>query len=109
LPHEAGIRLVDNQGLEAMTHFQVLHRFSDGTSLIKAQPQSGRTNQIRIHLKETGHPILGDTVYGDSCDLVKGFSHPQKLFLHAWMIRFTHPLSQETIQLSTEQPGWATQ
>ena len=107
LPNEAGVRAVNDQGLEAMTRFQVLSRFPDGTSLLKARPTSGRTNQIRLHLQETGHPICGDSVYSDSRDLTQGFCHQQKLFLHAWMMSFVHPLSEQTIHLSTKRPDWA--
>ncbi|MFH1130593.1 MAG: RluA family pseudouridine synthase [Pseudomonadota bacterium] len=106
-PHESGVRIVDDKGLESMTRFQVLSRFPDGTSLLEAQPTSGRTNQIRLHLKEQGHPVLGDSVYADSRDLTTGFCQQQKLFLHAWMIRFVHPHSERELLLSTEKPAWA--
>ena len=54
-----GARAVDEQGKSAVTHFRVIERLDDGTSLVEAKPQTGRTNQIRIHLKELGHSIFG--------------------------------------------------
>ena len=63
-PETRGKMKVDpRHGKEAETHFRVLQSF-DNISLIEARPLTGRTHQIRIHLAETNHPILGDTLYG---------------------------------------------
>ena len=54
---------VNKNGKNAITHFKVIKRFQKNT-LIEAQLETGRTHQIRVHLSEIKHPILGDDVYG---------------------------------------------
>ncbi|AYW48572.1 RluA family pseudouridine synthase [Tetragenococcus osmophilus] len=87
--------VVDN-GKFAVTHFSVIERFSDFT-LIKLQLETGRTHQIRVHMKYIGYPIAGDPVYGPKKTLA---SNGQ--FLHAGTLGFTHPTSGE--QLTFEAP-----
>jgi 23S rRNA pseudouridine1911/1915/1917 synthase len=53
----------ERTGKEAETHFRVLQRGPD-RALIQAKPLTGRTHQIRVHLSESGHPVIGDTLYG---------------------------------------------
>jgi len=62
-PEAGGLRLPDADGDVASTEFQVLQRYADGTTLVRAFPKTGRTNQIRIHLWALGHPIVGDPGY----------------------------------------------
>jgi 23S rRNA pseudouridine1911/1915/1917 synthase len=77
-------------GRNAETRFDVRERLGSATFL-EAAPRTGRTHQIRVHLRAIGHPILGDRAYGgvgeDAARL--GLVRP---FLHAWKISFTHPL-----------------
>jgi 23S rRNA pseudouridine955/2504/2580 synthase len=74
-------------------------------SLLEVTIKTGRTHQIRVHLAHAGHPILGDDKYGDF-DLNRqldrlGF---HRMFLHAWRLRLTHPVSGEPIELQVELP-----
>ncbi len=62
-PEKGGIRLIDPTGDDARTDFDVLTRFDDGTSLFRAFPHTGRTNQIRAHLWHLGFPVCGDPAY----------------------------------------------
>jgi len=62
-PGEGRVRLIHAEGLPATTELRVLERLSDGTAILTAQPRSGRTNQIRVHLWSMGHPIVGDPLY----------------------------------------------
>jgi RluA family pseudouridine synthase len=108
---EVGTRTVDLEaGLPARTEFEVLRQFEDGTTLIKARPLTGRTNQIRIHLWHLGFPVCGDRVYvagkkfGDTQTLAV---QDAPLCLHSWRIGFVHPLSQERIQFTAAAPAWA--
>jgi RluA family pseudouridine synthase len=106
-----GSREVDfESGLESRTEFRVLHKNSDGTTLLEARPLTGRTNQIRIHLWHLGFPVCGDSVYlpgkkmGDTQTLAIGDS---PLYLHAWKISFTHPMSKQPMEFTAPPPAWA--
>lgn len=84
---------------EARTHFRVLQRFKRHTLLL-LQLETGRTHQIRVHLKAIGHPVVGDLTYGST------HSHPllNRQFLHAYQLSFTHPTSGETLELEAPLP-----
>ncbi|GAA3009149.1 RluA family pseudouridine synthase [Tetragenococcus solitarius] len=83
-------------GKPAVTHFTVLERFTNFT-LIKLQLETGRTHQIRVHMKYIGYPLAGDPVYGPKKTL-KGNGQ----FLHAGLLGFIHPTTGE--QLTFEAP-----
>ena len=73
----------------ATTHFRVLDRFRGSVSLVEATLESGRTHQVRIHLAEEGHAVLGDSLYGDS----GAAKHSPRLALHAAVLGFVHPIT----------------
>ncbi|MCB1228310.1 MAG: RluA family pseudouridine synthase, partial [Verrucomicrobiales bacterium] len=106
----AAIRGVDEtHGQEALTRFRVLERFADGTSLLSAQPITGRTNQIRIHLWHLGFPIVGDPSYlpdgktGETQTLPLG---APPMCLHASTLTFPHPSSGIPVSFSAADPTW---
>lgn len=86
---------------EARTHFRVLERFQRHTLLL-VELETGRTHQIRVHLKAIGHPIVGDPVYG-SGSVMRG-STLKRQFLHASQLRFTHPTTGAVIDLEAPLP-----
>ena len=86
---------------EARTHFRVLERFQRHTLLL-LELETGRTHQIRVHLKAIGHPVVGDPVYG-SGSAVRG-STLKRQFLHAYQLRFTHPSTGAVIDLEAPLP-----
>ena len=90
------------EGRDAETAFEVRERF-DNATLLDATPKTGRTHQIRVHLRAIGHPILGDRAYGGLGDDAKrlGLTRP---FLHSWQLRFVHPLTGELIELEEPLP-----
>jgi UPF0176 protein len=107
-PEKAGTRTVcAEDGRPSYTEFTVLHRGGSGTSLLMANPDSGRTNQIRIHLAELGQPIVGDNAYGFERDVENGLSKGETLHLHAWRLTLTHPLSGDTQEFVASPPQWA--
>ncbi len=87
----------------AVTHFQVLARYSGYTHL-QLQLETGRTHQIRVHLAWRGHPILGDTVYGHKKPEL-GLSTQ---CLHARRLVFRHPRSGEAVEVCCELPEYFT-
>jgi 23S rRNA pseudouridine1911/1915/1917 synthase len=90
------------EGREAETALEVRERF-DGATLLEAAPTTGRTHQIRVHLRAIGHPILGDRAYGGAGDDARrlGLTRP---FLHAWKLAFDHPVTGRRIQLEEPLP-----
>ena len=82
----------------AITHFKVLKRYQHYT-LISCRLETGRTHQIRVHLKYIGHPLAGDPLYGPKKTL-KG--HGQ--FLHAAKLGFTHPRTGEFLTFEAKLP-----
>ncbi|WP_210125246.1 RluA family pseudouridine synthase [Staphylococcus sp. GDY8P85P] len=89
--------VVDN-GKEAVTHFNVLEHFKDYT-LIECQLETGRTHQIRVHMKYIGFPLVGDPKYGLRKTLDIGGQA-----LHAGVIGFEHPVTHEYIERQAELP-----
>jgi 23S rRNA pseudouridine1911/1915/1917 synthase len=98
----ARIRVEGTGGREASTGFEVRERF-DRATLLEAEPRTGRTHQIRVHLSSIGHPILGDRRYGGGGEDARelGLERP---FLHAWRIVFDHPITGERIDLEDPMP-----
>ena len=97
---QMAITAIDSR--EARTHFHVLKRYSHGHTLLLLQLETGRTHQIRVHLKAIGHPIVGDSVYG-SGNKQRGLSLKRQ-FLHAYQLRFTHPTTNALIELEAPLP-----
>lgn len=90
---------VDKNGKEAITHFRVLERFNKYT-LLEVKIDTGRTHQIRVHLSEIGHPVVGDEVYSNGKNEfgVKG------QLLHAKSLDFKHPVTGKAMHLESELP-----
>ncbi len=89
---------VIDDGRSAVTHFTVLEQF-DGYSLLKLKLETGRTHQIRVHMKYIGHPVAGDPLYGPKNTLQ---GHGQ--FLHAQTLGFEHPRTHKWLEFSVEPP-----
>ncbi|AKR10786.1 RluA family pseudouridine synthase [Bacillus cereus BAG1X2-3] len=89
---------VDENGKNAVTHFQVLDRFKDFT-LVECRLETGRTHQIRVHMKYIGYPLAGDPKYGPKKTLdMNGQA------LHAGILGFDHPRTGEYIQFEAPIP-----
>ena len=94
-------------GREARTDYKVLRVFKDKEqeySLLELKPKTGRTHQIRIHLKHLGHPVVGDEFYAGRKTARRDRLWSPRLFLHAAGISFIHPASGETVNYQTELP-----
>lgn len=84
---------------EAVTHIKVLERFNNAT-LIRCKLETGRTHQIRVHLKYIGHPVVNDPVYSNKKLIDEKFGQ----MLHAEKIGFIHPTTKEYIQFTSPVP-----
>lgn len=84
---------------EAVTHFKVLEEFNNCT-LIECKLETGRTHQIRVHMKYINHPVVNDLVYGH---VVKGCEDFGQL-LHSYKIKFPHPRTGEVLEFQVEPP-----
>ena len=89
------------QGREAITHWTVLERFP-GYTHIQCRLETGRTHQIRVHMAHTGHPLLGDVVYGSK----KPWPGLAGQCLHARRLSFVHPRTGERMTLECPLPDW---
>lgn len=87
----------DNGGKLAVTHFHVLARTTEH-SLVEYKLETGRKNQIRVHSADMGHPVCGDTKYGNGDDPL------HRLCLHAYVLCFVHPITKERMEFSTPIP-----
>jgi 23S rRNA pseudouridine1911/1915/1917 synthase len=82
----------------AITHFE-LERSLPQATLLRVRLQTGRTHQIRVHLKSIGHPVCGDPDYGH-----KGLYGLRRQFLHATRLAFAHPLTGAPIDIVSPLP-----
>lgn len=89
--------VVEINGKEAITNYEVIDEVQD-FSLLKVNIETGRTHQIRVHMKYLNHPILGDSTYGSPSKIIG------RQMLHAYMLEFVHPMTRETIKLKGEIP-----
>ena len=88
---------VDNGGKLAITHFHVAARTTEH-SLVEFKLETGRKNQIRVHAADMGHPVCGDTKYGNGDDPL------HRLCLHAFLLCFNHPVTGEPMEFETPVP-----
>lgn len=88
---------VDNGGKFAVTHYNVL-KSSDDFSLVELRLETGRKNQIRVHMMDIGNPICGDPKYGNAPDPAG------RLCLHAYRLFFYHPITRELMKFETSVP-----
>lgn len=95
---------VSPEGKPSHTVFRLLARWQN-FSLLEAELKTGRTHQIRVHLADLGYPIAGDEKYGDfETNRLLARSGLKRMFLHAWKMRFTHPLKDEGLELEAPVP-----
>lgn len=91
--------VIERNSKHAVTHFQVAERFGDYT-LLELKLETGRTHQIRVHMKFIGHPLVGDPMYGRS----KGIKMSGQA-LHAAVLGFVHPSSGEYLEFTAPLPA----
>ncbi len=100
----------EHEYCNAETQFVRVQVLDDQTSLLEANPITGRTNQIRLHLWHLGHPIVGDPLYlpngqlGGTQTLEVDVANREPLRLHAWRVKFQHPITGEAVLFESALP-----
>jgi 23S rRNA pseudouridine1911/1915/1917 synthase len=97
----------------AITHYRTLETHASGLSLLELKLETGRTHQIRVHVKEAGHPIVGDVTYGadnrvgglKSVNLRKLINDLPRFALHAFELGFYHPTARDFVRLKSKWPA----
>ncbi len=90
-------RCISPSGQNAITDYKVLAQY-DTFSIVECHLQTGRTHQIRVHMSAIGHPLLGDTLYGNSSSLIA------RQALHCYKLSFVHPVSKQFMYLNCDLP-----
>jgi 23S rRNA pseudouridine1911/1915/1917 synthase len=93
---------VGEGGRPARTDWAIVEAFGDKAALLRCRIHSGRTHQIRVHLKSIGHPLLGDKVYGWKPD--PALPAPPRVMLHAERIAFLHPITARPLDVRAPLP-----
>lgn len=97
----------DDGGQKAVTHYKVIKELESGvehpeseSSLIELNLETGRTNQIRVHMQSIGHPVMGDRKYGHGNE----YSPIDRLGLHAQVLEFIHPMTEKKVRFEATIP-----
>ncbi|MBP5535610.1 MAG: RluA family pseudouridine synthase [Bacteroidales bacterium] len=114
-PHEEGLPEEEQRGKHAVTHWRVVERFGYVT-LVECVLETGRTHQIRAHMKHIGHPLFSDAAYGGDAILkgttfsrykqfvVNCFQQLPRQALHARVLGFVHPATRKTMHFESPLP-----
>ena len=96
------LRIIDAvHGKPSLTRWQVLPKGARaGTTRLLLEPVTGRSHQLRVHLRALGHPILGDALYADAAVQARA----DRLLLHACALRLPHPVTGEPVQFESAPP-----
>jgi 23S rRNA pseudouridine1911/1915/1917 synthase len=94
---------VGEGGRPARTDWEIVEAFGGRAALVRCRIHSGRTHQIRVHLKSIGHPLIGDTTYGWKAD--PHLPDPGRVMLHAERIAFLHPVTARPLDLRAPLPA----
>ena len=85
-------------GQKAITHYK-LKKAGEHFSMLTVNLDSGKKNQIRVHMQDLGHPVIGDKKYGSKTNPVR------RLGLHSWILAFNHPINKEPLRFQTSIPA----
>ena len=109
----ASVEATEPNAKLAITHYRTLETHASGLSLVELKLETGRTHQIRVHLKEATHPVVGDTMYGadgranglKSVALRKLIGDMPRFVLHAFELGFYHPTARDFVRLKSKWPA----
>jgi 23S rRNA pseudouridine1911/1915/1917 synthase len=106
-PEQPHVRIVTPDGYSAITHYEVVEQFDRG-ACVRIWLETGRTHQIRVHMRHLGHPLIGDKMYTlekyaeAACLLPEG--NIQRQALHAYKLGFRHPGTREQVEFTAPLP-----
>lgn len=98
-----GVARSSENALHAVTHYRVVERFGPVASLVACWLETGRTHQIRLHMAEIGHPVVGDRVYRPR-GRPRSKAQFRRQALHAQSLGFTHPLTGKEVRVEAPLP-----
>lgn len=101
--HKMAVVETEQGGRDAHTDWEVVEKFGKVASLVRCTIHTGRTHQIRVHMKALGHIILGDVVYGWKPESALK-KQPERVMLHAEHLTFTHPITGKVLELRAPLP-----
>ena len=90
-------RCIDENGAQAVTHYERL-QVANGHSLAQISLETGRTHQIRLHMRAIGHPLPADVLYNENFTVI------DRQALHSWKLEFPHPITKEILSFEQEMP-----
>ena len=90
-------RCIDENGAKAVTHYERLH-YANGHSLAQIRLETGRTHQIRLHMRAIGHPLPADVLYNQNFAVIGRHA------LHSWKLEFPHPITKKILCFEQEMP-----
>ncbi|MFO7937098.1 MAG: RluA family pseudouridine synthase [Kiritimatiellia bacterium] len=96
--------VVKVNGKNALTHYRAERDLGEGLTLMHCVIETGRTHQIRVHMKSIGVPVIGDPLYGRSALDKKLSIRPRRQMLHAWRLTFTHPVKGKKLAVEAPLP-----
>ena len=88
---------IDENGAKAVTHYERL-KYKNGHSLAKVSLETGKTHQIRLHMRAIGHPLPADVLYNPNFQVIRRHA------LHSWKLEFEHPITKEKMYFEQELP-----
>lgn len=96
------VQMIDfKQGKYAKTNWTIIKQATDNFQIL-LEPITGRSHQLRLHMKQLGHPILGDNLYANPQSL----NHSKRLLLHASSLKIIHPTSQQPLHIKNTAEFW---
>jgi tRNA pseudouridine32 synthase/23S rRNA pseudouridine746 synthase len=96
-PNRPKQKICYQTGKASLTHYRVISR-DDKTSLVRLEPKTGRSHQLRVHMLSLGHPILGDRLYSSEASRI-GI---ERMHLHAGELGLTHPATNDWLEFTSE-------
>lgn len=104
-PASPHVRIVTPGGYRSVTHYETVERYGESASLVRLRLETGRTHQIRVHMKHIGHPLVGDAMYGPAHAKQAEGTSLDRHALHAVRLAFAHPADRRPVGFEAPLPA----